>query len=45
MAASPPIDLGTFVSFEFFVNDLENPYTTGDDKPFLWIRGRQVGGK
>ncbi len=27
-----------------FVNDLQNPYTTsGDD--FLWIRGRQVGGR
>ena len=33
------------VAEKFFVNDLENPYTTGEDKPFLWIRGRQVGGK
>jgi choline dehydrogenase-like flavoprotein len=30
---------------KFFVNDLENPYTTPDDKPFSWIRGRQVGGR
>ena len=28
---------------EFFVNDVENPYV--QEKPFLWIRGRQVGGK
>src|SRR5580700_7863401 len=32
-------------SHQFFVNDLENPYTFPADKPFLWIRGRQVGGK
>jgi choline dehydrogenase-like flavoprotein len=30
---------------KFFVDDVENPYTTPDDKPFDWIRGRQVGGK
>jgi choline dehydrogenase-like flavoprotein len=30
---------------KFFVNDLENPYSTDPDKPFLWIRGRQVGGR
>jgi len=30
---------------KFFVNDKENPYTTDPDKPFLWIRGRQVGGR
>jgi len=30
---------------KFFVNDVENPYTTAPDKPFLWIRGRQVGGR
>jgi choline dehydrogenase-like flavoprotein len=30
---------------KFFVNDNENPYTTDPDKPFLWIRGRQVGGR
>jgi len=32
-------------SSKFFVNDTENPYTTGDGKPFRWIRGRQVGGR
>src|SRR5215813_5744608 len=32
-------------SHQFFVNDLENPYTFPPDKPFMWIRGRQVGGK
>jgi len=30
---------------QFFVNDHENPYTFPPDKPFMWIRGRQVGGK
>jgi choline dehydrogenase-like flavoprotein len=30
---------------KFFVNDRENPYTTDPNKPFLWIRGRQVGGR
>jgi choline dehydrogenase-like flavoprotein len=32
-------------SHQFFVNDRELPYTFPEDKPFLWIRGRQVGGK
>ena len=32
-------------SGKFFVNDIENPYTVEPDKPFLWIRGRQVGGR
>jgi choline dehydrogenase-like flavoprotein len=30
---------------KFFVNDRENPYSTDTNKPFLWIRGRQVGGR
>ncbi|HYL96976.1 MAG TPA: GMC family oxidoreductase, partial [Terriglobales bacterium] len=30
---------------KFFVNDLENPYITPPDKPFSYIRGRQVGGR
>jgi choline dehydrogenase-like flavoprotein len=30
---------------KFFVNDHDNPYTTAPDQPFLWIRGRQVGGR
>jgi len=29
----------------FFVDDRDNPYTTPDDKPFRWIRGRQLGGR
>jgi choline dehydrogenase-like flavoprotein len=32
-------------SRKWFVNDLENPYTTPPDKPFYWIRGRQTGGR
>ena len=32
-------------SSKFFVSDKEHPYTTGAGKPFLWIRGRQVGGR
>jgi choline dehydrogenase-like flavoprotein len=30
---------------KFFVNDRENPYAFDRDKPFLWIRGRHVGGR
>jgi choline dehydrogenase-like flavoprotein len=29
----------------FFVDDIDNPYTTPTGKPFDWIRGRQVGGR
>ena len=32
-------------SSKFFVNDLDNPYSFPDGKPFYWIRGRQVGGR
>jgi choline dehydrogenase-like flavoprotein len=32
-------------SHQFFVNDHEHPYTFPADKPFMWIRGRQIGGK
>jgi choline dehydrogenase-like flavoprotein len=32
-------------SHQFFINDSEHPYTFPLDKPFMWIRGRQVGGK
>jgi len=28
-----------------FVNDRENPYTTPPDNFYLWIRGRQLGGR
>ncbi len=30
---------------KFFINDKENPYSSAPGKPFLWIRGRQVGGR
>lgn len=33
------------VAHKFFVNDNDNPYTTPDDAPFRWFRGRQVGGR
>jgi choline dehydrogenase-like flavoprotein len=29
----------------FFVDDVDNPYSTPDGKPFDWIRSRQVGGR
>ena len=32
-------------SAKFFVNDLENPYSTADGTDFDWIRSRQVGGR
>ncbi len=32
-------------SHKFFVNDLDNPYSTAPGTKFSWIRGRQVGGK
>jgi choline dehydrogenase-like flavoprotein len=32
-------------SSKFFVNDLDNPYSFPEGKPFYWIRGRQVGGR
>src|SRR5690348_13402544 len=30
---------------QFFVDDVDHPYTFPDDAPFLWFRGRQVGGR
>ncbi|MFN8006642.1 MAG: GMC family oxidoreductase [Terriglobia bacterium] len=30
---------------ELFVKDKEHPYTTPEDKPFLYFRGRHVGGR
>jgi choline dehydrogenase-like flavoprotein len=36
---------GDEFSAHLFVKDTENPYTTPPDKPFSWIRSRQVGGK
>ncbi|HJS58012.1 MAG TPA: GMC family oxidoreductase, partial [Vicinamibacteria bacterium] len=32
-------------SHRYWVDDLENPYTTPADKPFDWFRARQMGGK
>src|SRR5215813_11806727 len=28
-----------------FVDDKHQPYSTPDGRPFVWIRGRQVGGR
>jgi choline dehydrogenase-like flavoprotein len=28
---------------DFFVDDVDNPYSTPPDKPFRWIRSRRVG--
>jgi choline dehydrogenase-like flavoprotein len=36
---------GNEYSAHLFVDDLDNPYTTPEDKPFWWIRSRQVGGR
>jgi choline dehydrogenase-like flavoprotein len=32
-------------NYDWFVNDLENPYTTPTDRPFKWIRVRILGGR
>ena len=32
-------------NFEWFVDDVRNPYTFPADKPFQWTRGRQLGGR
>lgn len=32
-------------SHHFFVDDIDNPYTTPEDKPFDWIRCRILGGR
>ena len=32
-------------NFEWFVDDVRNPYTYPEDKPFQWTRGRQLGGR
>src|SRR5262245_16733157 len=31
--------------YPFYVNEVENPYTHPANQPYLWLRGRQVGGK
>ncbi len=35
----------TEYNYDWFVNDLENPYSTPDGKPFSWQRLRVVGGR
>lgn len=30
---------------DLYTNELDNPYSTPEDKPFTWTRGRQVGGR
>jgi choline dehydrogenase-like flavoprotein len=43
-----PIQSQTFAwewNYENFVDDIDNPYTTPDDKPFIWLRSRQIGGR
>lgn len=30
---------------DLYVDEIENPYTTPEQRPFLWSRGRQVGGR
>jgi choline dehydrogenase-like flavoprotein len=32
-------------NYHCFVDDIDNPYTTPEDQPFIWIRSRQVGGR
>jgi choline dehydrogenase-like flavoprotein len=48
-AKRQPIQSRCYAANEYghhlFVDDIDNPYTTPDDKPFWWIRGRQVGGR
>src|SRR5688500_14345075 len=49
VAAEQPVQRDCYACDEygskFFVNDREHPYTTPDDAPFMWIRGRQGGGR
>lgn len=30
---------------QYWVKDIDNPYTTPDNKPFAWIRGYHLGGR
>ncbi len=39
------LNIGDEWNTKFFVNDHENPYTTDPDKPYLFLRGRHVGGR
>lgn len=33
------------ISHVYWTDDVDNPYSTPSDKPFDWLRARQVGGK
>lgn len=33
------------VNYRWFADDVDNPYTTPKDKPFVWVRVRAVGGR
>src|SRR5262245_23973070 len=48
-APRQPIQSRCYAANEYghhlFVDDLDNPYSTPDDKPFWWIRSRHVGGR
>jgi choline dehydrogenase-like flavoprotein len=48
-APRQPIQSRCYAANEYgnhlFVDDIDNPYTTPEDKPFWWIRGRHVGGR
>ena len=33
------------VNYKWFANDIENPFTTPPDKPFVWVRVRALGGR
>ena len=35
----------TEYNYDWFVDDLQNPYSTPKDKPFTWQRLRIVGGR
>lgn len=48
-APRQPIQTKCYACTEYgnhlFVDDIDNPYTTPNGKPFDWIRGRHVGGR
>jgi choline dehydrogenase-like flavoprotein len=48
-APRQPIQSRCYAANEYghhlFVDDVDNPYTTPEGKPFWWIRGRHVGGR
>jgi choline dehydrogenase-like flavoprotein len=48
-APRQPIQSRCYAANEYgshlFVDDVDNPYSTPDEKPFWWIRGRHVGGR